>query len=435
MSSTRKASTSCFFCEKIPKTIFKCFNCDLSMCRECKTTIHVKIRGSEIHTIRKTKEFMSEKKCEDTERSQSGIVWLLQLLCCRQDLVRNAHFSAELLFEFNNVEKVSRLEEDQRGVYSSQHKSKQSDSMLYNTNCQIKETETVEFQFDSLKRYTTDLPVINRLISSSDNTLWITRATLNILQKIKIEGDYLNIISTFNIKAFDIASAPNGDLLIASDKSYIKLIQSNQHNIEVSRYDISPFLPTAIHVSRHEKIMIGAMSTGPAFPSTGERKLIVMDINGVHEYTVQHDELNTILFTYPISITSNDIGDAFVLNRLNADCEGRVVILDKLGTVKNIYSGHPIFNIDQKFKPKEIAATNDTLIICEAHNHRLHVINSSGNLIQYVNTKDILGISFPQSLYSTKDQLLIGTSRKKGSTDKSKLYIMKCNQMVQKFTH
>lgn len=428
-----KMSTTCFFCQKIPKTIFKCFNCDLLMCRECKTTIHVKIRGSENHTTRKTKEFMIKKKCDDTQQSQSGIIWLLQLLCCRQDLVRKTHFSMEPLSEFGNVEKTSRLEEDQCGV--SQHKSKQSVPMLYDPSYRITQSNTIEFQCDSIKGFTTELPVINRLIFNFDNTIWITRATLNILQKIKVEGDHLNIISTFNIKAFDIASSPTGNLLIASDKSFIQLIQCHQHDIEVSRYDISPFLPTAIHVSRHGKIIIGAMSTGLAFPPTGERKLIVLDMHGDHEYTVQHGDLNNMLFTYPISITSNNFGDAFVLDRFNTVCEGRVVILDKLGTVKNIYSGHPIFNIDQKFKPKDIAATNNTLIICEAHNHTLHIINCSGNLIQYVNTKAILGISFPQSLYSTEDQLLIGTSRKKGSTDKSKLYIVKIHPIIHKFVH
>ena len=148
-------------------------------------------------------------------------------------------------------------------------------------------------QLQVMKCFSTNVLVVSRLIYCLDHTLWITRATTNTLQALKIRENCLTMVGMFNIKAYDIARTQTGDILIASTDPELRVIPHGKTHIEFSKYDVSPFLPTSVHVSRHGKVIIGAMSIGTAFPVAGDRKLIVMDMGGICEDIIEYDEQNS----------------------------------------------------------------------------------------------------------------------------------------------
>jgi hypothetical protein len=43
-----------------------------------------------------------------------------------------------------------------------------------------------------------------------------------------------------------------------------------------SLYDVSPLLPTAVHVTHDNKVIVGAIEKGPCFPVTGPRQVIII---------------------------------------------------------------------------------------------------------------------------------------------------------------
>jgi hypothetical protein len=63
-----------------------------------------------------------------------------------------------------------------------------------------------------------------------------------------------------------------------------------------SLYDVSPLLPTAVHVTHDNKVIVGAIDKGPYFPVTGPRQVIIMDHTGREKKFFQFD-------TFMIDIT------------------------------------------------------------------------------------------------------------------------------------
>jgi hypothetical protein len=66
---------------------------------------------------------------------------------------------------------------------------------------------------------------------------------------------------------------------------------------------------------------------------------------------------------------------------------------------ETVYTGHPaVNNTDHPFTPGDLEVTkSDNIIVTDTQNHTLHILDSDGKCLQYINTKDI-GIKWPWSI-------------------------------------
>ncbi|VDI19158.1 Hypothetical predicted protein [Mytilus galloprovincialis] len=283
--------------------------------------------------------------------------------------------------------------------------------------------------FKVITQYTTDINAIFSLTELPDQTLMMSDNAAEVLQHVKLERTSVQVISNFNINIFGMAVSPSGDILVSTSDSRLKIINIATGEKTDSVYSIHPLYSRQVHVTKDNRVIIGAKSPGPAFPASGRRVVKVMDQEGKHLQEYEHDGNNKPLFTYPHSITTTSNGNIFVVDTLDAGDRGRVVVLEQGGDVIHIYSGHPHINTERKpFKPRHLLLMPSGSVIVTDTNSRLHILNNYGQLISFHDLLDI-GIEWSYSLaLSSSGHLYIGCGCEKRSPDtyKAKLYELEC---------
>ncbi|VDI23140.1 Hypothetical predicted protein [Mytilus galloprovincialis] len=135
------------------------------------------------------------------------------------------------------------------------------------------------------------------------------------------------------------------------------------------------------------------------------------------------------LFSFPICVTCTSNGNICVVDVLDNDNRGRVVVLSPGGDVLGTYTGQPDVNTEDKpFTPVRILTTPlDNIIVTDMENHLLHILTDQGQSITYYNLRDI-GILYPYSLaLSTSGTIFIGCVSPKESPDTSKAKLYELN--------
>ncbi|CAC5382890.1 unnamed protein product [Mytilus coruscus] len=270
-----------------------------------------------------------------------------------------------------------------------------------------------QYGVEVIEQYKTGLKLVEQLICSDDGTLWIGNIAGKILQKIQLSNGLLNIVQEVQVNCAGMAFLPSGDLLISTAESNLKTLCHTTGNIIQSKNSVAPLISGAVHVTQDLKIIVGARKEGPVFQVDGPRQVVVMDIDGKTEQVYDLDNNGKPIFSAPQRITSDNDNNIYVLDCLNKDWSGRIVALDKTNGVRWIYSGHPDINKEQTIKPKDLVATkSDNIIVTDSNHHMIHILNTSGQCIHYLNTKDQLGIHCPYSLnIDNTGTLYIGCSR------------------------
>ena len=224
----------------------------------------------------------------------------------------------------------------------------------------------------------------------------------------------LKTLHTIKFSIGNIAISRQGDLLISADASQLLVIPYKEKSMKRSQYSVSPLVTTfALHVA-FDKVIVGAKEKGPMYPVQGLRQVIIMDQRGRHEKVYEFDNRKKPLFTNPRRITTDSNNNLYVLDRMCAGWSGRVMIITGKG--ETVYTGHPaVNNTDHPFTPGDLEATkSDNIIVTDAQNHTLHILNSDGKCLQYINTKEI-GIKWPWSLSIDKEGVLfIGCNKTQG---------------------
>ncbi|VDI41365.1 Hypothetical predicted protein [Mytilus galloprovincialis] len=280
--------------------------------------------------------------------------------------------------------------------------------------------------FKIIKDSTTDIKMIHYLTVLPDETLLLSDNVSNVLQHVKLEGTSVQVIANFHIQIFGMAVSPAGDVLVSTGATKLKIFNIKTGEKTDSVYSVHPLGSCNVHVTKDNRVIIGAMSPGPAFPASGRRVVIVMDQEGKHLKEYEHDSNKKPLFTYPDSITTTSNGIIYVVDTLNAGGRGRVVVLREEGDVIHIYSGHPHINTEARsFTPVNLLTiASGSIIVTDTKIDTLHILNNCGQLISYHNLLDI-GIDRPFSLgLSSSGHLYIGCICEHGSAEtyKAKLY-------------
>ncbi|XP_052070964.1 uncharacterized protein LOC127709452 [Mytilus californianus] len=249
--------------------------------------------------------------------------------------------------------------------------------------------------------YSTDVKRCNNIISCPDGLFWINDKGSKQLQKVNLTATVMKVIYNFDIGVNDLSLMPNGDVLLCllSNQSILKVIPVGTLEVRDSPYNVSPLWANCIHVTHENNVMVGVKDNGPVFPASGPRQVIVMDITGKQKQVFQYDNQNKPLFTLPVRIHSKKSNIIGVIDWINEECEGRIIVLNQEGFLKNVYMGHPKINSDDNpFKPSDILSLpSDNFIIADPTNHYLHILNSQGNILTFYNLVEI-GIEFPYSM-------------------------------------
>ncbi|VDI51645.1 P2X purinoceptor 4 [Mytilus galloprovincialis] len=266
-------------------------------------------------------------------------------------------------------------------------------------------------KFKVTNQWTTELRNIHSIVRCLDSSLWIADNVNGLLQHVKLETDNVNLLSSFNSKVFglvDISSC----ILLSTEETRLKKIDRGSSDIGDSVYSIAPLIARDVHVTKDEKVVITARSPGKAFSAKG-RSVVLVNQPGkrfVKFDLFEYERYPKPLFTLPVRVASTSNGNICVVDTLEKDLRGRVVVIGQAGKVKGIYSGHDDVNSkDKPFKPQDILATpSDNILVTDWENHLIHILNHDGEFISYYNLKDI-GIYYPHSLaLSTSGHLYIG---------------------------
>ncbi|CAC5382130.1 unnamed protein product [Mytilus coruscus] len=298
---------------------------------------------------------------------------------------------------------------------------------LIEEKVELKPKQKSEIKLEISKSYTTDLKNIHLIAVCSDGSMWMGDNTRSKLQHTKLKKNRTEVITSLNTKIYGIATTHSNNILIKTKgETKLKLINAMTGEITDSIYNINPLKPISICVTSDHRVIIGAWSGGKAFPASGRRVVVVMDQEGKQLQEYEHDKHNKPLFTYPrcISVTSN--GNICVVDHLDSDHRGRVVVLSPGGDIQGTYTGHPGVNIKKDpFRPVGILTTqSDTVVVTDMENHSLRILTDQGQIITYYNLRD-MGILGPHSLArSTSGTIYIGCVSADGSPDtkKAKLY-------------
>jgi hypothetical protein len=277
-------------------------------------------------------------------------------------------------------------------------------------------------KLEVVKQFTTDIVGgVNNILNCCDGTIWIRDKRQ--LQKVNPEGETLHVISTIKVTVHNMALTSSEDLLLAADTSTIQVIPSGQLELMDSLYDVSPLLPRAVHVTHDNKVIVGAVDQRPYFPVTGQ--VIIMDHTGREKKFFQFDGNNIPLFSLPVRIASNSRNNIGVIDCFANIFQGRIIVFDQ-GGVKNIYTGHPDVNHENKlFQPTGIVTTpSDKFVVADSNHHIIHILSSDGGILTYHNTRKV-GVDLPFSLsISHTGQLYIGCGNYKDSKEKAKIHVI-----------
>ncbi|XP_063435868.1 uncharacterized protein LOC134716790 [Mytilus trossulus] len=335
-----QAPAKCGICDTDRSIKWKCIDCSRLMCNRCKEKIHPEFRNSKDHQVVNIKDV-----------GQQTVVAL-------------------------NIYKQYQTELS--GV--------------------VEQPSIVELQIN--KEYQTELSGVVCMSYCDDDSLWICTYHEKVLQRVKPEGTKLNILSNFNIKVVSMAVTQSSNLLITTVAPRLQEISSNTGTLTDSVYDVSPFIPTAVHCTSDNTVLVAGVNKD--YPYPGRRVVILMNQNGDHERVYEHDQHNQPILTNPKTITtSTSNGNIHVVDRVMND-RGRVVVLGQGGDIINIYEGDIKINKVRPFMPRDIVTTpRYNVIVADPGTNTLHILNNTGLLMTSYKTSDI-NIMFPMSLAFTQ---------------------------------
>lgn len=273
-------------------------------------------------------------------------------------------------------------------------------------------------------QFTIDTEAVNDLVSCPDGSFWVYNDTSRQVQKAIPDGDTLKVLPNVKLDMIDMSSFSNGEILASIlESSNLVYIQPDKQKVQNSNFSVSPLATLAVHITRDEKVIVGAAEKGGWFPIQGPGQLIIMDQTGRWRKLFEVDNKNRPLFSVPVRVTTSSNSNIAVIDVISNDLLGRIIVLDDGGKVLNIYTGNPEINNEHcPFRPMDIVTSqSDRFVIAESYNYFLHILSSTGILMQCLDTKKV-GIEQPKSLsVDYNGHFYIGSEKSK---QKAKIFVL-----------
>lgn len=185
-------------------------------------------------------------------------------------------------------------------------------------------------------QWTTELEDVHIIGRCPDGTLWMTDNINKVLLHIALEDDNVKVLSRMSsIKIGGLLVDISGNIIVSTLKTSLKVINESTQKLTNSVFDTTPCITTHIHITKDQNVLISARS------SSGRRSLLI-EIDGARKVLTvyENDSTSSSLFTQPYRVTSTSNGNIFVVDSLDKQFRGRVVVIGKTGNIERIYSGH-----------------------------------------------------------------------------------------------
>ncbi|XP_071170892.1 uncharacterized protein [Mytilus edulis] len=260
------------------------------------------------------------------------------------------------------------------------------------------------------------------LCNHCKKTFWISSGGFCLVQKVKLDGNNIKVLSSYNISVYGMAVTQSNNLLLCPEGLRIKEVISSTGKLADTVYNLSPFYPTAVHITSDNKIL--EEGNNRDFLKQGRRVVILLNQNGDHERVYEHDQHKQPIFTYPLRITSTSNGNIHVVDGGVRGNRYRVVVLEQGGDIINIYTGDREINKDIPFNLRDIVTTpRDNIIVADINTYTLHILNNAGTLVTCYKTSDINIVLLCSLVFTPTGQLYIGCSTPtRSKTKDAKLY-------------
>ncbi|XP_076071691.1 uncharacterized protein LOC143043122 [Mytilus galloprovincialis] len=194
-------------------------------------------------------------------------------------------------------------------------------------------------------------------------------------------------------KIEDITCSKNGELIISSFRDKV-IRQVSNTGVTSDLFNV-PYHPKGITTTKDGGYLVCMCESYSTSVCEDSRRLVVKYTSEGDEECVYEYNGEEKLFTRPFRVTENINRDICVIDK-TAMGSGQVIILDRTGLVKTIYSadrhqtnnGH-INKIVSRFAPSDIACDkNGRIFIVESDNHKVHLLNKTGSLIGHFLTNE-----------------------------------------------
>ncbi|CAC5359098.1 unnamed protein product [Mytilus coruscus] len=241
--------------------------------------------------------------------------------------------------------------------------------------------------------------------------------------KAKLLKGSVKILKQMDIECIDFAISFKDKILFSPEPRNKLMAASTKKTKTKTVVNISPLVISAIHISKHNELLLGVREQGSMFPVTdlSTRLVAVFGTDYKRKSTFMRNDEGKGLFNYTSRIATDSTNNIYVIDLFNNDV-GRIVSIDRTGHKRFLYNGFVSFNTQETaFNPTDIAVTSrDTTIISDCDNHALHALNVNGELIGLQITRNF-DILYPCSLcIDNEGFLLIGCNEYD-----AKIYVVK----------
>ncbi|CAG2196641.1 unnamed protein product [Mytilus edulis] len=255
------------------------------MCDKCKDGVHLKIGKDHkilnINDIGKQEDtiIFSEVKCDD-HSNQACCLYCntCNKFICPKCITTKVHNGHELIEE----------EDYNKG------------------KVELKPKQKSEIKLEISKVYTTDLTNIHFIAVCSDGSMWMGDNVRSKLQHVKLRENRTEVITSLNTQIYGMAKTHSNNILVTTDETKLKLINTMTGEITDSRYDVKPLYPISVHVTSDHRVIIGANHVEELLPITRQGVVIVMDQEGKQLKEYEHVNHKKQLFRCVSEIGSPD---------------------------------------------------------------------------------------------------------------------------------
>ncbi|CAC5390688.1 TRIM45 [Mytilus coruscus] len=193
--------------------------------------------------------------------------------------------------------------------------------------------------------YQSDFPNVLDILNCDSNTTFIACYNAGKIQKARFEKNSMKVEEVFKISIRNMAKLKNDDILLATGESDIKVYSIDKQFKSFRSF--SPLKTISIHVSKNNEIFVGLTECHPVtYPATEDsvRRVVVLNQEGDIQHSYEYNQDNERLLTSPQRIiTLKD--NIYIIDSVNEDWEGRVLVIDYGGQLLWTYNGFDI-NLD-----------------------------------------------------------------------------------------
>lgn len=250
-SSIQKSQipVGCQLCEGGNKINWKCIQCNLLLCDNCKDRVHIKIAKD--HKILAIKDIGKQDKSGEKET-----IIFCEVKC-------NTHLEQSCCLFCKTCNQIICL----KCVAKDHNKHELIEEEDYNSgNVVLMPKQMSRAQLEISEEYTTNLSGIHIIGVCSDGSMWIGDSIKYKIQHVILMENKTKVITSLNTVIHGIAKTHSNNFLVATASTKIKLINTMKSQITNSEYNLKPWYPMCIHMTSDHSAIVGAKPPGESFP-------------------------------------------------------------------------------------------------------------------------------------------------------------------------